>query len=309
MDLGINYFDTSDIYGPGGLSEEYLGKALRGHREDVIIGTKFVGPTGPGPLRMGSSRRHIMYAIEDSLQRLGTDYIDVYQLHGHVPFVPLDETLGALDDLVHQGKVRYTGSSNFAAWQVVDAAWIARSQQLTAFIAAQNPYNLLDRQVERELVPACLAHGVGILAYFPLASGFLTGKFRRGQPPPQGARLSDETPSTFNLIGIPDEVIRQQNPEPLRWLTHQTVFTDENFDLLEKLEAFAQARDHTLLELAIAWLASQPAVGSVLVGANRPEQIEQNARAADWHLTPEEVAEVSQMTDSCLHLHAVPQEI
>jgi aryl-alcohol dehydrogenase-like predicted oxidoreductase len=178
LDLGITFFDTADIYGPGGLSEEYLGKALKSRRQDAIIATKFVGPMGPGLLWMGTSRRYIMYAIEGSLRRLSTDYIDLYQIHFPFPGVPMEETLRALEDLVRQGKVRYIGCSNFAAWQIVQANWIARTEHLSRFISAQNAYNLLDRQVERELVPACIAHGVGILPYFSLASGFLTGKYR-----------------------------------------------------------------------------------------------------------------------------------
>jgi aryl-alcohol dehydrogenase-like predicted oxidoreductase len=309
LELGIAFFDTADIYGPHGLSEEYLGKALKGRRDDAIIATKFVGPTGPGPLWMGSSRRYIMLAVEASLRRLETDYIDLYQLHFPFPGVPLQETLRALDDLVSQGKVRYVGHSNFAAWQVVEASWIARTEHLTPFISAQNPYNLLDRQVEQELIPACLEHGVGLLPYFPLASGFLTGKYRAGQRRPEGARLADGSPKTDSLTGQPDALVRRVKPEMLRWLTEETVFNEENYELLAKLEAFAEARGHTVLELAIAWLAGQPSVGSVLVGATRPEQIEQNARAADWKLAPEELAEVAAMTASALHPKAVPTEL
>ena len=199
MDLGVTLFDTADIYGPGGVSEEYLGQALKGRRQDAVVATKFVGPTGSytGLLHMGTSRRHIMNAVEASLRRLGTDYIDLYQPHFPFPGVPIEETMRALDDLVHQGKVRYLGCSNFTAWQIVDANWTARSEHLTRFISAQNAYNLLDRQAERELVPACVEHGVGILPYFPLASGFLSGKFRRGQT---GAPILDRTPAFVECL-------------------------------------------------------------------------------------------------------------
>ncbi len=309
IDLGITFFDTADIYGPGGLSEEYLGQALKGRRQDAIIATKFVGPTGSftGMLHMGTSRRHILYAVEASLQRLGTDFIDLYQVHFPFPGVPMDETLRALDDLVRQGKVRYVGCSNFNAWQLVDANWIARTQHLTGFISAQNAYNLLDRQIEKELVPACIEHGVGVLPYFPLASGFLSGKYRAGQSKPSGARLANERPTTEHLTGVPDAIVRQVNAELLRWVTPESVFTAENFSLLAKLEAFAQSHGHSILELAIAWLAAQRGVSSVLAGASRPEQIAQSAAAADWRLAPEELAQVNELTASSLYLPPVPK--
>ena len=309
MDLGVTCFDTADIYGPGGLSEEYLGKALQGRRQDAVIATKFVGPTGSytGMLHMGTSRRHIMYAVEASLQRLGTDFIDLYQVHFPFPGVPMDETLRALDDLVRQGKVRYIGCSNFNAWQVVDANWVARTQHLTRFISAQNAYNLLDRQVEKELAPACIEHGVGILPYFPLASGFLTGKYRPDQAKPDGARLSNERPTTEHLTGVADAIVRQVNAELLRWVTPESIFTPQNYELLAKLQTFAKARGHTILELAVGWLLSQPAVASVLVGVSRLEQVDQNVHAADWKLTPEELAEVNELTAAALHLPPVPK--
>jgi aryl-alcohol dehydrogenase-like predicted oxidoreductase len=313
LDLGITFFDTADIYGPGGRSEEYLGKALHGRRRDAIIATKFVGPTGPltgpGLLWMGTSRRYIMYAVEASLRRLGTDYIDLYQVHFPFPGVPMEETLRALDDLVHQGKVRYIGCSNFAAWQVVDAHWIARTEHLSRYVSAQNAYNLLDRQIERELVPACIEHGVGILPYFPLASGFLTGKYRPGQGRPEGARLADARPKTDHLTGVDDAIVRHVNPELVRWLTPECIFTEQNYDVLAKLEAFAAARSHTLLELAIGWLIGQPGVASVLVGASTLQQLEQNARASEWRLTAEESAEVAATTASALYPQPVPTTV
>jgi aryl-alcohol dehydrogenase-like predicted oxidoreductase len=308
LDLGITLFDTADIYGPRGLSEEYLGKALEGRRDDAIIATKFVGPTGDGMLWMGSSRRYIMHAVEASLRRLDTDYIDLYQPHFPYPFAPIDETMRALDDLVHQGKVRYVGCCNFAAWELVEANWIARTEHLSRFISAQNSYNLLDRQIERELMPACAEHGVGILPYFPLASGFLTGKYRRGQQRPKGARLSDPGSRAGDLTGQSDALIRRFRPELVRWVAEDTVFTEENYRTLEKLEAFAESRGHTILELAMSWVACQSEVASVLVGATRPEQLEQNVRACEWVLTPEELAQVAEITAASVQLRPVPPE-
>jgi len=271
LDLGVTLFDTADIYGPRGVSEEFLGAALQGRRRDVVLATKFAGPMGEGPLRGGASRRYVFEALEASLRRLGTDYIDLYQIHFPDARTPVEETLRALDDLVRQGKVRYAGCSNFAGWQVVEAQWITRTHHFAPIVSAQNQYNLLDRRIERELVPACNAYGLGVLPYFPLANGFLTGKYRRGEPPPEGTRLS--------APGMADRVLN-----------------DKNFTVLEGLEAFAQARSHTMLELAIGWLASQPRVGSVIAGATKPEQVEQNARAAEWQLSAEELAEVDTIT-------------
>jgi aryl-alcohol dehydrogenase-like predicted oxidoreductase len=270
LEAGVTLFDTADIYGPRGLSEEYLGKALQGHRREAVIATKFVGPMGEGPLWSGASRRYTFEAVEASLRRLGTDYIDLYQIHFPDTRTPIEETLRALDDLARAGKIRYYGCSNFAGWQVVEAQWIARTHHLSPLVSAQNQYNLLDRRIERELVPACNAYGLGILPYFPLANGFLSGKYRPGQPAPEGTRLSSS-------MG-------------------ERVLTEENFAVLTKLEEFAQPRGHTVLELAIGWLASQPHVASVIAGATKPEQIEQNVRAAEWRLSPEELAEVGRIT-------------
>ena len=272
LELGITFFDTADIYGPRGLSEEFLGRALEGHRRDAIIATKFVGPMGEGPLWGGASRRYIFEAVEASLRRLGTDYIDLYQIHFPDQRTPIQETLRALDDLVRQGKVRYAGCSNFAGWQVVEAQWIARTEHLSPLVSAQNQYNLLDRRIERELVPACSAYGLSVLPYFPLASGFLSGKYRSGQALPEGTRLASAGPMA------------------------ERVLTEGNFELLTKLEGFAQARGHSVLELAIGWLASQPHVASVIAGATRPEQVEQNVRAGQWRLTADELAEVDTIT-------------
>ena len=272
LDEGITLFDTADIYGNRGASEEMLGKALGERRRDAVVATKFGMAMGDGPYQRGGSRRYIMAAAEASLRRLGTDHIDLYQIHQPDPETPQQETLEALNDLVRSGKVRYVGCSNFAAWQTVDALWISRRNGLAAYVSAQNQYNLLDRRVERELVPACRQFGVGILPYFPLASGFLTGKYRRGAEPPKGTRLS--------LV---------------QRLAKQTL-TDENFATLEGLEKFARDHDHTLLELAVGWLASQPQVSSVISGATSPEQVSENVKAGNWKLTSEELAEIDKLT-------------
>ncbi|PKN80364.1 MAG: aldo/keto reductase [Chloroflexi bacterium HGW-Chloroflexi-9] len=271
LDQGITLFDTADIYGGRGKSEEFLGQALKGRRDEAIVATKFAGPMGEGPLRSGGSRRYIMQEVEASLRRLDTDYIDLYQMHFPDPKTPQDETMRALDDLVTSGKVRYLGNSNYAGWQVANAAWIAKSEHLTPFVSAQNQYSLLDRRIEAEVVPAAREFGLSILPFFPLASGLLTGKYKRGQAAPEGARLS-------------------AGPQADRLLTEQ------NYDTVEKLEAFAQERGHTILELAFSWLASLDYVGSVIAGATRPDQVAANAAAASWRLTSEEMAEVDRLT-------------
>jgi len=268
LEHGVNFFDTADIYGPGGVSEEYLGKALATRRDDVLIATKFGGLMGDETFKRGASRRYIMSAVEASLTRLGTGYIDLYQIHLPDPGTPIEETMRALDDLVHQGKVRYIGHSNFAAWQVVECHYIAQSQYLHRFVSAQNEYSLLKRDVEAELLPACTAYGVGVLPYFPLASGFLTGKYQKDAPLPEGARLTNNQSA------------------------REEIMTPQNWDILARLSAFAQRHSRTLAELSIAWLLSRPVVGSVIAGATKPEQIEANVKAAAWRLTPEDVAEV-----------------
>ncbi len=272
IDAGITLFDTANIYGGAGKSEEFLGAALGARRHDVIVATKFAGPMGQGPLNRGAGRRHIYEQVEASLRRLDTGYIDLYQVHFPDPTTPIEETLRALDDLVRAGKVRYIGCSNFAGWQVAEAQSTARANHLNPFVSAQNEYNLLDRRIERELVPACNAYGLGVLPYFPLASGFLTGKYRHGEPPPQGTRLQMWGPRG------------------------EQVLSERNFEVLAKLEAFATSRGHTMLELAFGWLASQTYIPSVIAGATTPEQIEQNVAAASWKLTQEEMDEVNGLT-------------
>jgi aryl-alcohol dehydrogenase-like predicted oxidoreductase len=272
LDAGINFFDTADIYGGRGKSEELLGIALEGRRRDVVIATKFAGPMGEGPLWSGASRRYVFEAVDASLRRLGVDYIDLIQVHFPDVKTPIEETMRALGDVVRSGKVRYAGCSNFTGWQVVEAQWFARTEHLAPLISAQNQYNLLDRRVERELVPACHKYGLGILPYFPLASGFLTGKYRQGQEPGKDTRLG--------LWGA----------------RAATILSEPNFDTLSRLEAFATERGHSMLELAIGWLASHDYVPSVIAGATRPEQVAQNAAAAAWKLTVEEMAQVDAIT-------------
>ena len=258
LEAGITLFDTADIYG-GGHSEEFLGRALGAHRADVIVATKFGMAMGEGPYTAGGSRRYVMRAVEASLRRLGTDYIDLYQMHAPDATTPIEETLDALTDLVHQGKVRYLGSSNFSGWQIADADWTSRTRGLAGFACAQNEWSLLRRAVEREVVPACERFEASLLPYFPLAGGALTGKYRRGEAAPAGTRLVGDRGT--------------------RWLT------DANFGRIEALEGFATERGHTVGELALAWLASQRVVCSVIAGATRPEQVRENVAALEWRLS------------------------
>jgi aryl-alcohol dehydrogenase-like predicted oxidoreductase len=265
LDSGVNLFDTADVYGGSGKSEEMLGRALGSRRADAVIATKFGGDmhgvNGPDWGARGS-RRYIRTAVESSLRRLGTDYIDLYQIHSPDPSTPREETLSALTELVREGKVRYLGSSNYAAWQVLDADWISRSEGLERFVSAQNRYSLLDRGVEKELVPACEHAGVGILPFFPLASGLLTGKYRRGEAAPEGTRLASRRDALENA----------------------------DFDRVEALQRYADERGVSLLSVAIAGLAAQPAVASVIAGATRPEQVVANVAAGTWVPTAEDLA-------------------
>lgn len=273
IDHGINFFDSADIYGGRGKSEEFLGQAIKGKdRSQLIIASKFANPMGEGDLMKGASRRYIMNAVEDSLRRLDTDYIDLYQQHVPDPDTPIDETLRALDDLVRQGKVRYIGNSNFSGWQIADADWTAKHEGLNRFVCAQNLYSLLDRRLEREVLPACERFGLGMLPYFPLASGMLTGKYRRGEAPAEGTRMA---------------AMGQRA---------QAAMSDDNFDVVEKLTAFAESRGHTILDLAMSWLATKPVISSVIAGATSPAQVESNANAASWRLTAEEMAEVDEIS-------------
>jgi aryl-alcohol dehydrogenase-like predicted oxidoreductase len=272
LDAGITLFDTSNTYGNRGRSEEYLGAALSGRRDQAIIATKFGMSMGEGPHTSGGSRKHIMDQVEGSLRRLDTDYIDLYQVHRFDPDTPIEETLRALDDVVRAGKVRYIGCSNFAGWQLANAQWVAKTGHLTPFVSLQNEWNMLKRDIESEVVPACREFGVGVLPFFPLASGLLTGKYHRGQDFPEGTRLA----------GMGDRA--------------RTAFaTDRNLDRMEALRSYAQERGHSLLELAFSSLASFDVVSSVIAGATRPEQIEQNVEAVSWKLTAEDRADIDRI--------------
>ena len=271
--LGINFIDTANRYG-GTRSEELVGRALKGRRGDALIATKFGRSMGDDPNASGGSRKHIMDQVEASLRRLGTEYIDLYQIHVFDPETPIEETLRALDDLIHQGKVRYIGCSGFTAWQVCEAVWTARTLNLNPFVSFQPHYNLLRREAEKELVPFCRSYGLGIIPYFPLASGFLTGKYRPSQPMPEGTRFATSP-------------------------RYQRFLTEKNFAILERLEKFAGERGRPVGELAIAWLLANPTVSTVIPGATKPEQVVANVRPVDWKLMPEELKEIDQITQSC----------
>jgi len=271
LDQGITLLDTADIYGNMGGSETMLGQVLGERRKDIVLATKFAGPMFQGVTRRDASRRYIMRAVEASLGRLKTDWIDLYQLHFPDPLTPMEETLRALDDLIHQGKVRYIGCSNLPAWQMVEAQWIAREGGLHGFISAQDEYSLVARHIEAEKIPAAQAYGMGILPYFPLASGLLTGKYKRGAEAAAGTRFA-------NIQRLAERYS-----------------TDTNWSLVEQLQAFCAKRGHTLLELAFSWLLARPPVASVIAGATKPEQIEANVKAAGWALTPEDLAEIDSL--------------
>jgi aryl-alcohol dehydrogenase-like predicted oxidoreductase len=266
LDAGINFFDTARIYG-GGKSEEFMGRQLKGRRDEVVLATKFGVSREPNDA--GGSRRHLIRSIETSLHMLDTDHIDLMQLHYPDTVTPIEETLSALTTLVEQGKVRYIGCSNFAGWQVADAHWVAATKSLEPFVSVQNEWSLLNRSLEAEVKGACEHFGMSILPYFPLASGLLTGKVRRGEQPPEGSRLSNAYFST--------------------------VLSDDNFTKLEKLEAWAKEHDRTLIEVALSWLASQPVVGSVIAGATSAEQVKVNAASTKTDLTAAEVAEIGEL--------------
>lgn len=274
LDLGITLLDTADTYGERGGSEECLGEILGGRRNDIVLATKFGLPMDDSGSSGGASRRYIMQAVEASLRRLRTDWIDLYQLHQPDPWTPVEETLRALDDLIRQGKVRYVGSSNFAAGQVLDADRTAREHNLARFVSCQNQHSLLKRDIEVELVPAMQACGLTLLPFFPLAGGLLTGKYHRTAPPPAGTR--------FARAGTRAE--RFLNPA--------------NWAIVERLQDFCTQRGHTLLELAVSWLKARPYVASVIAGATRPEQVEQNIKAAGWALTAQDLAEIDKLSGS-----------
>jgi aryl-alcohol dehydrogenase-like predicted oxidoreductase len=273
LDAGITLFDTADSYGA---AEERIGELLEGNRDDVVLATKFGGDVRKRGLSNGEdwkargARRYIVRAAEASLRRLRTDWIDLYQLHWPDPATPLDETLAALDDLVHAGKVRYIGSSNLTGWQVAEAEWLARAGHLTRFVSAQNEYNWLRRGIEADLVPALEHYRIGLLPYYPLANGLLTGKYRRGEPPPENSRIK-------------------------AW-GRESLLTESAFDTLESLEAFAHARGVELLDIAIGGLAAKPAVASVIAGATSRAQVASNVAAGEWQPSTEDLAELDEIT-------------
>ncbi len=272
LDLGITLFDTADNYGNFGGSETLLGEVLGSNRHNIVLATKFAAPMAPGVTRKNASRHYIMSAVEASLRRLKTDWIDLYQMHYHDELTPIEETLRALDDLVRHGKVRYIGCSNMLPWHVVEAAWTARHWNLQRFASIQAEYSLLVREIEREMLPVLGAYNIGLLPYFPLASGLLTGKYSRTSPPPPDTRFS-----AWQRLG-------------------DRYATEANWDAVEHLRSFCAARGKSMLELAFRWLLAKPVVASVIAGATKPEQVEQNVTAASgWNLTAEDLAEIDKM--------------
>ena len=268
-DLGINFLDSADIY-TGGRSEETLGEALKGRWNKFVLATKYASKTGEGANDAGASRYHLHHAVDASLQRLQSDHIDLYYVHRWDETTPIEEMMRGLDDLVKAGKVRYVGASNFLAWQLARANLLAEFRGWSAFVAIQSHYHMLEREIERELLPYCTNQGVGLIPYFPLAGGFLSGKYKRGEPAPAGSR-GESSPYV------------------------QKYMTDANFTRLEKLSDWAAARGRGLNELAQAWLLGHAEVSSVITGATTLEQMQANARAADWNLSPAEMAEVQQL--------------
>jgi aryl-alcohol dehydrogenase-like predicted oxidoreductase len=269
LDIGVNFVDTADIY-TRGVSEQFVGKAVAGRRNQAIIATKVRGRMGDLPNDEGLSRKHIMDGVEASLKRLGTDYIDLYQVHNVDQETPVYETLSALDDLVHQGKVRYIGCSNYAAWQICEALWAADRKNLTPFVSVQPRYNIFDRGIERELLPFCRQYGIGIIPYSPLAGGILTGKYREGEKPAPDTRAG-------------------RNPRLQSQL---------NADVLGRVNALGKwsgDQGRTVGELALAWLLSRPEVSTVIAGATKPEQVEENVKAAEWKLSAEDLKEIDTM--------------
>ncbi len=267
LDLGINFVDTSNSYTEG-RSEETLGKALKGRWDKFVLATKFYFSVGDGPNDRGTSRYHIMNAVEASLRRLQSDHIDLYYVHRWDENTPIEETLRALDDLIRAGKVRYVGASVFASWQLARANLLAEVRGWTPFVVLQSHYHMLERGVEREVLPYCRAHKVGFIPYFPLAGGFLTGKYKRGESPPPGSR--GETSSYV-----------------------QKYMTGANYDKLDQLTSWAEARERGMNELAQAWLLAQPQICSVISGATKLEHVLSNAQAADWTLAAEELEEIN----------------
>ncbi len=271
LEGGINFFDTADVYSEG-LSEEMLGKALGTRRNNIILATKVRGRTGQGPNDVGLSRHHIIENCNASLKRLGTDYIDLYQVHSFDPYTPLEETLRALDDLVRQGKVRYIGVSNYTGWQLMKALSISEKQNLEKFVTLQAFYSLIARDLENELVPLCLDQKLGILPWSPLGGGFLTGKYRRGKTRPEKARRTD-----------PENQFLQFDEE-------------KGFDIIDELERIANIHGASIVQAAINYLLRKPAVSSVIIGAKTKEQLAENLKASNWVMNPEEVARLDELS-------------
>ncbi len=272
LDLGITLFDNADTYGERGGAEEYLGRILGDRRRDIVLATKFGRPMDASGNKQGASRRYILEACEASLRRLQTDYIDLYWQHIEDTRTPIEETLRAMDDLVRQGKVRYIACSTLTAWQVVEARWTSKTQNLEHFIACQERYSLLEREYEPNMAAMVEAYGLGLIPFSPLANGLLTGKYRRNQALPAGARLT----TTQRMAD--------------RYLT------ERNWTLVERLADFCAARGRTMLELAMSWLASRPGVASIIAGATGPEQLAENVRAVEWTLTSEDMDEIDRLT-------------
>ncbi len=272
LDLGITLFDTADIYSNMGGSETVIGAVLGDRRKDIVLATKYSKPMSEDGTRQGASRRYIFEAVEASLKRLKTDYIDLYQQHDYDPLTPIEETMRALDDLVRSGKVRYIGNSNFPAWRVAEAEYVARQMNVNRFISCQDEYSLVVRDIEKDLLPAATEYKLGLLPFFPLASGLLTGKYRKGEAAPGDTRFG-------KVPRLRDRYV-----------------TPRNEDIVEKLQAFAARSGHTMLELAFSWLASRPQVSSVIAGATRVEQVEQNVKAISWNLSAQELAEIDAIT-------------
>jgi len=271
IEAGINFFDTADIYG-GTRSEEFIGRTLGGRRDQVLIATKFGMKVDEQ--RQGAKPAYVQQACADSLRRLRTDRIDLYQLHRPDPDVPIADTLGALDELVQAGKVREIGASNFNAEMIDESEAVSASHHWARFASVQNEYSLLRRLPERGVLDACVRNDVGFLPYFPLASGMLTGKYRRNEPPPPGTRLAN----------MPQE-------------RRDQAFTDKNFNRVEALETWSSDHGHSLLELAVSWLLARPAVASVIAGATKPAQVQANAAAAGWTLSDADVAEIDDLLE------------
>jgi aryl-alcohol dehydrogenase-like predicted oxidoreductase len=272
LDLGITLFDNADTYGERGGAEEYLGKILGPRRKDVVLATKFGRPMDAAGKLQGASRGYIMDAVEASLRRLQTDYIDLYWQHIEDPRTPIEETMRAMDDLVRHGKVRYIACSTLTAWQVVEANWTAKSLGLDQYIALQERYSLLEREYEAHMSRMVEAYGLGLIPFSPLANGLLTGKYRRNQKLPEGARLT----ATQRMAD--------------RYLT------ERNWAMVEELAEFCEARGRTMLELALSWLASRPAVASIIAGATQPEQLEANVKATGWKLSADDLQEIDRLT-------------